>query len=67
MNGINCEVQIESHVSVEEKILINEYHNSDALKEQIRKITASYSQKGLSLISIISKGGFLFLKFSSPK
>ena len=67
MNGINCDIQIESEASVEEKILINDYRDSDALKEQIRKTTASYSKKGLSLTSIIAKGGFLFLKFRSPK
>jgi len=67
MNDLNCDIQIESAVLVEEKILINDYRDSGALKEQIRKTTASYSKKGLNLISITSKGGFIFLKFSNHK
>jgi len=67
MNGITCEIQIESKVSVEEKILINDYRNSEALKAQIRKTTDCYSKKGWGLISISSEGGFIYLKFKSQK
>jgi len=67
MNGITCEIQIKSNISVEEKILINDYHDSDTLKAQIRKTTDCYSKKGWGLISISSEGGFIYLKFRSSE
>ena len=67
MNGIECEIKIESDVSVEEKILINAYRDSEALKEQIRKTTDCYSKKGWGLISISSQGEYIYLKFRNSK
>ena len=63
MKKINFNIQPESNLSMEEKIRISSYRNSEALKEQIRKTTARYLKMGWSLINISSEGGFIFLKF----
>ncbi|MCU0643129.1 MAG: hypothetical protein MUC94_02620 [bacterium] len=63
MKKINFNIQPEADFSMEEKIRISSYRNSEALKEQIRKTTESYLKMGWRLINISSEGGFIFLKF----
>jgi hypothetical protein len=67
MNHSKGNIKIENTSSVEEKILISAFHDSETLKEQIRKTTDHYAKKGWNLTNISSQGGFVFLKFSGLK
>ena len=67
MNHSKGNIKIENGLSVEEKIQISAFHDSEALKEQIRKTTDHYTKKGLNLTNISSHGGYVFLKFGGQK
>jgi hypothetical protein len=64
MNHSKGDIKIENISSVEEKILISAFHDSEALKEQIRKTTNHYAKKGWNLTNISSHGGYVFLRFN---
>lgn len=63
MKRINFDLEPEADFSIEEKIRISAYRNSEALKEQIRKVTEHHLKMGWRLSNITSEGGFIFLKF----
>jgi hypothetical protein len=67
MNHSKGNIKIETTSSVEEKILISTFHDSEALKKQIRKTTDRYAKKGWNLTNISSDGGYVFLRFSGLK
>lgn len=63
MSAITLKDHVGNDRYTEEKISVQAYSTSEALKNGIRKAISDYRKKGWDLVCILTQGSFIHLEF----